>query len=112
MNETAKDPTKNVEGLIKPTVDFLMHGPDCVLEFSAGQMRMAYRTLYGLARASWKAKTGKFPPDPRTVQFPPNMLDELVDELTCKTPLTADKLKDCLEGALLTTRGLYPAQEP
>lgn len=112
VNETAKDPTKNMEGHIKPTADFLMHGPDYVLELSSKKMPMAYRTLYGLARAAWKAKTSKFPPDPRTVEFPTDILDVLVDGLTCETPLTADELKGCLEEALVTTQGLYPAQEP
>jgi hypothetical protein len=110
VNETAKDPTKNIEGHINAAADFLMHGPDYVLEFSGGKMRMAYRTLYGLVRAAWKAKTGKVPPDRRTVEYPPDILDVLVDGLTCETPLTADELKHCLEEALQTSRGLFPVQ--
>jgi hypothetical protein len=109
VSETAKDPTKNIEGHIKPTADFLMYGQDCILDFSAGQMPMAYRTLYGLARATWKAKTLKFPPDRHTVEYPPDILDVLVDGLTGETPLTADELKHCLEEALQTSRGLFPA---
>jgi hypothetical protein len=111
VSETAKDPTKNIKGYIKPTADFLMYGPDCILDFSAGQVPMAYRTLYGLARATWKAKTLKFPPDRHTVEYPPEILDELDEGLTGATPLTADELEGCLEEALQTTRGLYPAQE-
>jgi hypothetical protein len=106
------DPTKTIKGHIKLTRDFFLDSPEYVLEFSEGQMRMAYRTLYGLVRAAWKAKTGKFPPNRQTVEYPPDIQGVLVDGLTGATPLTANELKGCLEEALLTTRGLYPAQEP
>jgi hypothetical protein len=109
--EGNKDPTKTTKGHIELIRDFLLDSPEYALELSSKQMPKAYRTLYGLARATWKAKTLKFPPDRHTVEYPPEILDELDEGLTGATPLTADELEGCLEEALQTTRGLYPAQE-
>lgn len=75
------DLTKSIKGHIKSAADFLIHGPDPVLEFSARQIRTEYLTLYGLARAAWKVKSVQYLPDRRDVQYPPGALTRLTDGL-------------------------------
>lgn len=104
-----KDPAKTIEGHIKSTVAFWLHGPEFILDYSAKAMPKGYRTLYGLARAAWNILSGQAPPDKRAVKYPATLRESLSKGLTAKAPLTAVALEGCLEHALNITTGLYPS---
>jgi hypothetical protein len=103
-----KDASKAIKGHISFVMHYLTPGLDQVSEFSKKASPHAYRTLYGLARAVWKAKTGQAVPDRRTVQYPVDCTTVLAADVTEATPLSPDELKDCLEKALEATTRLYP----
>ena len=103
-----KETTKATKGHIKFVIDYLTPGLDQVPEFSKQKSRHGFRTLYGLARAVWKSKTGQVVPDPQTIQYPVDCLTLLASDVTDETPLTPDELKDCLDKALTATTKLYP----
>jgi hypothetical protein len=107
VDPNTKDPAKTIDGHIKLLLDYLMN-PDNILEFSGKQTPMAYRTLYGLARATWKAKTGKLSPERQTVEYPPDTLDVLAEGLNEATFLTPGVLKTTLSTAVDNTKRQYP----
>ncbi len=104
-----KDASKAIKGHIDFAMDYLTSGLEYVPEFSVKQSPHAFRTLYGLARAAWKAKTGHDVPDRRTVQYPVDCPAMLAADINETTPLTPDEFKDCLDKALTATTKLYTA---
>jgi hypothetical protein len=100
-HKQAKDPYRATKGYIKIVMDFLTKGYDHVVDFSSGQSPMAYRTLFGLARAVWNAKTGKLCPDLAECEYPPDVQSVLAEGLSNTAPITPNDLSQHIEAARL-----------
>jgi hypothetical protein len=103
---SAKDISKVIKDHVDKATHFLLEGQDHVPEFSSKQSKMAYRTLYGLARAVLQRKHGDANSDRETIQYPVKYETNLTAEITKEMPLTTDALTGCLTKALKITQDL------
>jgi len=106
MDKGGKKPEKTIEGHIKLVMGYLTLTGEHVVNLSPRQQTMVFRTLYGLARAVWKVKTGTPAPDRMVVKYPDQIYSILAEGLTEKTPITPDDLNRCLDKAIQVVRKL------
>lgn len=91
---------KTTKGHINLAIEYLTDSPDHLTDFSKKQLPMAYRTLYGAARATWSAMfPKKTAPDADGCKYHRDTLADLEESLPKYTELPLDHLGDCLNAA-------------
>jgi hypothetical protein len=90
---------KTTKKYVKLAVEFLTQEQDHVVDLSSQAKPKAYRTLFGLARAVWKAKNDAPSAEIPGGEYPNSIHSTLSQGLNQNSLVTPDVLEFCLENA-------------
>jgi hypothetical protein len=90
---------KTTEKHVKLAVEFLTQEQGHIKDLTAQGKPKAYRTLFGLAKATWRGETRTPRPEIAESEYPPSIHSALSQGLNSTTLVTPDVLERCLENA-------------
>lgn len=97
-----KDPVKAITIHVGHVLEFFAHGQDHIFDFSAKALPGAYRTIFGLARATWNGMGAHSDTTLETGQYAADTIAELTAALPPNQLITREALAHCLQMAQST----------